>query len=324
VDYLVATASTSKRSGGDPLKMELAEAVEACRKEGVLSQKVADLSSVVRGYRNLIHPGRMIRLGEKIDSKTGRIAKSLVDVVIDEVAAGRQEKCGFTAEQIANKLGKDSSALSVLSHFLKDSSEYERERLLTDVIPERYFANRGEEWDTMQGQYLQDLESCFRQTFNTLSDDKKAVVTKRFIKVLREADQDTVFEHETAFFRGSDLKYLSPNEAQFAKEHLLSRLQEKQTVRLMKVLDGIGEFLTPNELAEVTDALVKAAIYGKVEPLKRVGRDSLYRLWGEIEISKNEPLFKRLDVWISFFGDKGMSEEEATVKKIRSEMDIPF
>lgn len=241
VDYLVATASSSKRKGSDPLRMELGEAIEACRNEGILSQKAAELSSVVRGYRNLIHPGRVVRLGEKFNADTGRIAMSLVNVIVDEVAVARAEKCGFTAEQIVNKLEKDSSAVSVLSHFLRDTSDYERERLLTDVIPERYFASLAGFSDFPDDSFLQNLEACFRQTFDTLSDERKALVTKRFIKILKESDQNTVFAYETAFFRASDLKYLSQDDAQFAKEHLLSRMRDKPTMKLIAALEGCGQ-----------------------------------------------------------------------------------
>src|SRR6185312_10967285 len=66
VDYLLTT-DYQKRKGSDPLKMDLAGAIAACKDEGVLSEKAADLSSVVRGYRNLIHPGRVIRLKEKVN-----------------------------------------------------------------------------------------------------------------------------------------------------------------------------------------------------------------------------------------------------------------
>jgi hypothetical protein len=60
-DHLMAT-DYQKRTGKDPLKMDLAGIISACKEENVITDRTADLSSVVRSYRNLIHPGRMIRL----------------------------------------------------------------------------------------------------------------------------------------------------------------------------------------------------------------------------------------------------------------------
>src|SRR5271157_1384212 len=118
VDYLVTTDYQKRHPGQDPLKMELAAVIETCKKEGVLSQRTAELSSVIRGYRNLIHPGRVIRFNEKVNSQSATIAKTLVDLIVEEITAAKAAKYGFTAEQIANKIGKDSSAMSVLAHFL--------------------------------------------------------------------------------------------------------------------------------------------------------------------------------------------------------------
>jgi hypothetical protein len=99
VNHLIIT-EYQKKTGKDPLKMMLGDAADACKTEGVLSQKAYDLSSVIRAYRNLIHPGRVIRLGEKIDRNSAVVARALVDIVIDEVVAARKKVYGFTAEQL--------------------------------------------------------------------------------------------------------------------------------------------------------------------------------------------------------------------------------
>src|SRR5438477_9425008 len=64
IDYLIAKG-TGQGTAKDPLKMDLAEAIPVCKADKALSDRSADLSSVVRSYRNLIHPGRMVRLLEE-------------------------------------------------------------------------------------------------------------------------------------------------------------------------------------------------------------------------------------------------------------------
>jgi hypothetical protein len=137
-DHLVGI-DYQKKSGKDPFKMELGPIITACRDEKIITERTADLSSVIRSYRNLIHPGRIARLKEKVDAKTASIAKALVDVVTDEVSAAKAVTYGFTAEQIANKIEKDSSAIALLTHLLEETKDHERERLVSEVLPNRFF-----------------------------------------------------------------------------------------------------------------------------------------------------------------------------------------
>src|SRR6266568_5292644 len=82
VDYLAAL----KYKKQDPLKMSLVDAVAACQELKVLSDKTVGLSHAIRSYRNLIHPGRVVRLNEKVDEHGAKIAAELVKVIADEVS----------------------------------------------------------------------------------------------------------------------------------------------------------------------------------------------------------------------------------------------
>lgn len=86
VDFLIASNYKHKTSI-DPLKMDLGQAIAACKKEGILSEKTEQLASAIKSYRNLIHPGRKIRLGEEVDENSSKVAQALVDIVIKEVSA---------------------------------------------------------------------------------------------------------------------------------------------------------------------------------------------------------------------------------------------
>ena len=64
IEYLVV--SKTNLPGQDPLKLDLAGAVAACLKAGVVTPQSSSLCDVIRDYRNLIHPGRAIRLKQDI------------------------------------------------------------------------------------------------------------------------------------------------------------------------------------------------------------------------------------------------------------------
>src|SRR6266568_1052437 len=84
VDHLVASGY-QKRTSKDPLKMRLEDIIAACKTEKALSEKTEQFSHVIRSYRNLIHPGRVVRLSETVDENGATIAHALVNIVIKEL-----------------------------------------------------------------------------------------------------------------------------------------------------------------------------------------------------------------------------------------------
>ncbi len=149
VDHLVAT-DYRKRTGTDPLKMHLGVLIAACENDKVLSAKTAALSTVVKSYRNLIHPGRSVRLGETASKSAANVAGELLQMIVEEISANRRDKWGYTADQIVKKLERDESAMSIHKHLLKDVPEFQIECLLMKVIPKRYF-----ELDNAMGEFGQ-------------------------------------------------------------------------------------------------------------------------------------------------------------------------
>src|SRR5438309_9565308 len=126
IDYLVSINYTAS----DPLKMDLAEATAACKQAGAISSQAADLTTVIRGYRNLIHPGRIVRLDESVTQEGATVAKSLVQMVIRDIARNTYRKHGHTAEDIINKIRQDPGARDVIKQLINDLVDVQLERLL--------------------------------------------------------------------------------------------------------------------------------------------------------------------------------------------------
>ena len=206
--------------------MDLGQAIVECRKKGILTEKTEQLSAVIKSYRNLIHPGRKIRLSEEVDENSAKVAKALVDIVIKEVSATRKANYGYTAEQIVSKLERDSSAISILEPILKETNHLELERLLLVLIPKRYNELKNEE--DVPFDVFNSLEHCFRVTLSIVNDEIKRKVMKKFVLILKEEDEAIVFSYEKAFLKGQDLKFLSVTDIAIVKKHLTSRLSKIQ------------------------------------------------------------------------------------------------
>src|SRR5258708_9070336 len=138
LDYLLATAFP-KRSYLKLADLRLFEIINVCKNEHILTNKSADLSHVIREYRNLIHPEKVRRLGETVDENGAIVAQALVRMVVDEVGTKRGEIYGYTAEQIVTKIVRDPSVFPILGHLLKNMKAFELRRILLKTLPSRSF-----------------------------------------------------------------------------------------------------------------------------------------------------------------------------------------
>jgi hypothetical protein len=132
IDHLIASKIVDREQG---LRLDFADAIKRCLEKNIISQRTADMSSVIRSYRNLIHPGRVLRLNERISKETANVARSLVSIVLDEVAAVREKNYGLTGEQIVAKLGRDANVGVLVPHLLREANENERTRLVMSLLP---------------------------------------------------------------------------------------------------------------------------------------------------------------------------------------------
>ena len=71
--------------------MELAPLIALAKEKGFLSDEAVDLSTVVRKYRNLIHPGRVKRLEKSVDKSEAIVAAELVEIITKQVAKRKRE-----------------------------------------------------------------------------------------------------------------------------------------------------------------------------------------------------------------------------------------
>jgi hypothetical protein len=260
VDYLLAT-NDPPRESRDPLRLDLAEAITICHAEGVLSERTRDLSSVVRSFRNLIHPGRLVRLDEaQPTAASANIAVSLVDLIVEEVAKRRREKFGLTAEQVLTKIERDSNSLPLLKHILTRVSVQDRERLLLKLIPDRYFHvswTPTAEFEYGEPDELGRLRKAHRIIYNLASDPDRRKAAARFVSLLHEASGDYVEAYRRAFFAPQDLRYVDETERPIVKQSILSSVSNFIDRDSAAMIAGIGPFLDSAETSAWTDLFAR-------------------------------------------------------------------
>ena len=279
IDYLVSTSNPA-RTQKDPLKMDLAEAITICRSEGVLSDRTADLCSVVRSYRNLIHPGRMVRLNEDPPNNTTcEIATALIDLIVADISKTRRAAVGLTAEQILSKIIRDPSCMTILIHLMSEVNDEQRLRLLLELIPSAYFEYVEDEYgfdDTKDR-----LSSAYRSIFDFSSDEIKRRLTQKYVRILKEDDGESVSKYRKAFFRAPDLEYIEPQSIAMVKEHLLASAPSIHTTDSLGLIVGIGEFLSDADCTKWFDPFMRtmASTIAKDHVKKRAKEVFIDTIW---------------------------------------------
>ena len=318
IDYLASTTSPS-RSPKDPLKMDLGESISICKDEGVLSQRTADLCSVIRSYRNLIHPGRMIRLGEEPPSQTSsQIAVALIDLIVSDIARTRRASVGLTAEQILSKVERDSNAIGILTHLLQEVTEEQRKRLALDLIPNSYLSRDD---DDPFDEIAERLVEAHRITLESLTDEPQRGAANAFVSVLKQADGDRVVRYRNAFFRAGDLSHLSAGSYAMAKEHILSAPNPLHSTATLKVLNGIGEHLEPDDTMKWFDPIMRTIVANSVaEYLKKDARTYFVDTLPHTSKSFDERLAARINDWIRHFEKQGLDSNVVKAKSLLEDL----
>jgi len=334
IDYLSANQNAA-RTKKDPLKLDLAEAITICREEKVLSDRTADLCSVVKSYRNLIHPGRMVRLGEQPPNMgSATVALALIDMITDDLAIILRASVGLTAEQILSKIQRDANSLNILKHLLIEVTETQRERLLIELIPLAHqkasvladAAPFDDEEEFIKLAKL--LESAYRIILDTVSPETRKHVAMEFVRVLREEDGERVLDYGNAFFRPSDMEYLTTQNIAMVREHLLGNVPNSQTLISVQRLKGIGKYLESSDVVKWIDPFVRTLVASGIkESVKEKVRNLLIAEIMNTSEDVNEAISKRLNVWIDHFKREGDADDSEVINKLKKDIEdwwLPF
>ena len=297
-DHLESTGYQDP-NGKNLLELDLGHLITAARSQKVLSAKSADLSSAVKTYRNLIHPGRLVRQKERIDASTAAIAGHLVEVVASEVADLKRDTYGYTAQQILTKVENDSSSIAILGDLLKKTNGKELERLLVRDLPARYMELAPfEENDEYSEPILARMRRAYRSALEAASEDTKRRVVKNYARILREeVSEFQVLTHEQALFRAEDFEYMTDDDRAMAMQHLLSQVGRYLPDHLADSLIGIGKYAAAAELVALVDAFVRYTSTSNNPVRRRTAGELLQRLYGEAPFETDEAITRRLQDW---------------------------
>lgn len=293
-DFLTGIAYKPKAKS--ILEMTLGELVVAARSEKVVSAMTGELASVVKEYRNLIHPGRAKRLAQTADAHTARIAKDVVEIIIGDVAKRKVTTYGYTAKQIAAKVESDPSSGVIIADLIRDAPPPELERLLVQTIPDRYLLLSSTE-TASDADALPGLRRTFHAAMDVAPEALRRRVMERYVKVLKEQPEFEVLRYEEAFFRAVDLPLLPRSDAETAKAHLLDQVSRDFGPRLEPPLTSFGTVATAAELRQAAESVVRWAAGMITTERRELAERVLRDLWISAPLGSKPLVPEALKSW---------------------------
>ena len=321
LDYLVSEGHLDKDAS---LKKDLGSAIEMAAKQSIISEKVSELASVVKEYRNLVHAGRSIRTREMPDAHSAHIVTNVLEMILTEIGGRKRLNYGYTAEQVASKVERDPSARGILRHLVKDLNERETKRLLQEVVPERYsyWDGRWEEGEEVPSHLFSMLSMLFRTAYDSADMNVQSEVTSNFVRVLKEESVGVVSTYCLQFFAMSDLRHLKADDAQLVKEHFLEQIRSDQVDdEWIRALSGIGVWIRPEEVNRLVDPLVKIMLHSKAR--KKMVFSRLFAEYDAMQEGVQARVLHRLDAWRGMYEDRDQARS-ALITELKQYIDIPF
>lgn len=324
IDYLQNYQEPTRTLTKDVLKIDLSEAIVACQKENVLTARTAELCGVIRSYRNLIHPGRIVRTNEPQPNKSdATIAVELVTIIAKEVANTLKAKVGLTAEQVLSKIKRDERAPKLLRHLLVGFNENQRKRLLFDLIPAAHYAESlkdNEDWGATEDR----MRDCHRIIFDDATEETKRAFMKDFCKIIKEDDGESILWRTNAYFYVRDLQFVNPDHTDLVLENFLHTLSKAHpTIQMLQSMRGIQHHIHVHQVGQVIDPLLKALVGLNPNPpysnqLKSILFDIGYL--GSEDV--REAFRVRLTVWSNHYKTTA-PEKSKMIIEVRDD-DMPF
>lgn len=327
IDYVIAENIVTRE---DALKLDFGKVLSLCKDKKIISDKTSDLSSVIKGYRNLIHPGRSLRLNESVDKDSAEVSKALVNIVLTEVEKQKKENYGYTAEQIIAKIKNDSNASAILSILIKKTNPKELERLMLKHLPEAYLdeIRSEDQWGEDDREHIKPtLVTCFRQSFDNADDKLKKKIANWFAKIIREESDSVISSYGIAFLRSSDMKYMNKDDVEIVKQHIFGQMKNAMNFTILDALSGISPFLNKSDALAFIDPLVRYAIKDDGESKEEIMVRSLFTaeaIYGNMDSETEKSINNRLEQWEINFTNKVQTEKAEKVRRLIDSIEIPF
>lgn len=244
------------KSESSILQSNLGTLIDIAESEKIISSKEKNLATVVKDYRNLIHPGKEIRKEEKFNSESATIAAKVVDIILNSVKSVYISKYGNTAEEILERLKHDWHYQSVFDKVVIKLNQNEKEKLLQLLVD--FDVWEKSHWDSfsygnkpIRNEYydLEFVKPLTNQLKPLLPNEVIKNYLKQLIKEVETGSKEKAYCLYNLFH--DNIGELNPDEQELVVIYMLgfaiSLLENTNDIALEKTYSTIGKYVQSDE-----------------------------------------------------------------------------
>lgn len=253
----------------DAKEMGLGDLVVVAKKAGFLESPTCFHVDGLREYRNLVHPGRSLRLQSWVTEERARLSQSLVAIVSKEIEA-YSKKNPLPSERLLQSLEDDPDKVSILGHLLAGMRPEDIETFLISEVPLRYFDVATSSATIMNCTTEQSKDLLVRAydlAFASASPESQKRAIVDIVNTFKSGSDVDVQYYAFPFLKSSNLNLASPSDACVVRDYLMSFIRPSGiSARNLRVWQGLEVFLTSKEEVErFVGAMVSAMLQAKSE-----------------------------------------------------------
>lgn len=287
---------------------QLADKGATARKSGDVNSLRAAyaMSSAVADFRNLIHPGRALRLKDHVDENLALAARAFVLRLCSDLSKESAARYPYRAEDVIEKAEKDVGARTVLENMLGKTRPSEVTRLLTEVgsraflsnfhTPENLGVEMFPNQDSIDDEDVDKYQSlcrvakidqaadaqAYRLAFDRGSRVQKGTAMHAIAELLKTEDSPAVIALEAELLQVSGLEYASDEDRNLIMGDIVDRICSKNAGKeLLDSAAGIGHWIPPESGARFAQALLEKRFGSRVDA--GIRRSALTLLKNEYE-----------------------------------------
>jgi len=199
------------------LSMGLFGLIEKASEVNLISQSTKNLSTVIKNYRNLIHPGREIRTNESFNKDTGDVAKSVLNIIVKEVRENYLNNIGYSANDLISKLESDELSQPIFEKILNKVHKSEKNKLFNALVEYDFNLNTF-------GNFIEDTRKYIRILKPQINREVIENLLRKMIKRIETGENWEVLYYYRVLYE--EIKYLSSDEIEFVLLYILNTFIE--------------------------------------------------------------------------------------------------
>ena len=200
------------------LTMDLSALIDHATDHKLISQSSKDLSTVIRNFRNLIHPGREVRKKQSFDYDSAVVAKSLLNIILKEIKENYMNNLGYSCLDILVKLENDAVSESIFEKILTKVHKSERTKLYKLLI----------EYDlNLNNNQISQLSDPKKYIHILKSQIEKEVIVKQLFQLVNKIETGEKWEIMIYFnLLFDDLNFLDEKNIELILVYVLNALTD--------------------------------------------------------------------------------------------------